>query len=172
MGTRSGDLYLVNRDGTGLRPLVVGRAHDREPAWSPDGRWIAFTRGTPGTSIRELWLVRPDGTGSRRLTSLEAVSAAPAWSPDSTRIAFATDVRNVQFDIYSLGVDGKEQRRVTVTAEDSFEPGWSPDGGTIAFAEGGSIYSKGASADQYTEAERLTDSAGNDSSPAWRPAVD
>jgi TolB protein len=170
-GSRSGDLYLVNRDGTGLRALVVGTAHDREPAWSPDGRWIAFTRGTPGTSIRELWLVRPDGTGSRRLTSLEAVSAAPAWSPNSRRIAFATDVRNVQFDIYSLGVDGKQQRRVTVTTEDSFEPAWSPDGRTIAFAEGGSIYSKAASADRYEEAERLTDADGNDSSPAWRPAL-
>jgi TolB protein len=170
MGTRSGDLYLVNRDGTGLRPLVVGRAHDREPAWSPDGRWIAFTRGTPGTSIRELWLVRPNGTGARRLTSLEAVSEAPAWSPDSKRVAFATDVRNVQFDIYSVGVDGRGQRRLTVTADDSFEPAWAPDGATIAYTEGGAIYSKEVAADPYAEGKRLTDSATNDSSPEWRPA--
>jgi Tol biopolymer transport system component len=165
-----GDLYLMNADGTNVRPLVTGEASDTQPAWSPDGRWIAFVRRTSGTSIRELWLVRPNGTGARRLTSLEAVSEAPAWSPDSTRIAFATDVRNVQYDIYSVGVDGEGQRRLTVTAEDSFEPAWAPDGATIAYTEGGAIHSKEVEADPYAEGKRLTDSATNDSSPDWRPA--
>jgi Tol biopolymer transport system component len=166
----AGDLYVMNADGTNVRPLVTGEASDTQPAWSPDGRWIAFVRRTSGTSIRELWLVRPNGTGARRLTSLEAVSEAPAWSPDSTRVAFATDVRNVQFDIYSVGVDGEGQRRLTVTADDSFEPAWAPDGATIAYTEGGAIHSKEVAADPYAEGKRLTDAATNDSSPDWRPA--
>jgi Tol biopolymer transport system component len=165
-----GDLYLMEADGTGAQPLLTYGARDTQPAWSPNGRWIAFVRKTAGTSIRELWLVRPEGTGLRRLTSLEAVSEAPAWSPDSTRVAFATDVRNVQYDIYSVGVDGKARRRLTVSADDSFEPAWSPDGETIAYSEGGAIYSKEVAADPYAEGKRLTDSASNDSSPEWRPA--
>jgi Tol biopolymer transport system component len=166
-----GDLYLMNADGTEARPLVTGAASDTQPAWSPDGGWIAFVRKTSGTSIRELWIVRPNGTGLRRLTSLEAVTEAPAWSPDSTRVAFATNVRNVQFDIYSIGLDGKAQRRLTVTAGDSFEPAWSPDGATIAYSEGGSIYAKQVAADPFAEGTRLTDPASNDSSPEWRPAA-
>jgi TolB protein len=166
----SGDLYVVNADGTEARPLVVGAASDTQPAWSPDGRWIAFARRLSGTTIRELWLARADGSGLRRLTSLEAVSEAPTWSPDGGRIAFASNVRDAQFDIYTVGADGKAQRRVTATPDDSFEPAWSPDGATIAYSEGGSIYSKEAAGDPFAEGERLTDSASNDSSPVWRPA--
>jgi Tol biopolymer transport system component len=169
-GGASGDLVLMNTDGTGTRPLVTGDTTDTQPAWSPNGRWIAFVRRTPGTPIRELWLVRPDGSGLRRLTSLQAMTLAPAWSPDSARIAFATNARNVQFDIYTVGVDGKAPRRLTVTAEDSFEPAWSPDGRTIAYTEGGAVHAKEAAADQHEASERLTDPATNDSSPEWRPA--
>jgi Tol biopolymer transport system component len=164
-----GDLYVMDADGSSVRRLVATPAHDAQPAWSPDGRWIVFTRRAPGTSIRELWLVRPDGTGSRQLTSLEAVTDAPAWSPDGTRIAFATNVDNVQFDVYSIAVTGSDRRRVTVTAEDTFEPAWSTDGATIAYSEAGAIYSKRVEDDQSAEGERLTDPAGNDSSPEWRP---
>jgi Tol biopolymer transport system component len=166
-----GDLHVMDADGSSVRRLVESPADDRQPEWSPDGRWIVFTRKEPGTSIRELWLVRPDGSDARQLTSLDSLVDAPAWSPDGKRIAFATDVRNVQFDIYSVGVDGKRQRRVTVTSEDSFEPAWSSDGATIAYSEGGAIYSKNAADDAYAEAKRLTDAASNDSSPEWRPVV-
>jgi Tol biopolymer transport system component len=166
-----GDLYVIDADGSSVRRLAATPAHDAQPAWSPDGRWIVFTRKAPGTSIRELWLVRADGSGARQLTSLEAVTDAPAWSPDGTRIAFATNVHNVQFDIYIIGVEGTGRRRVTVTAEDTFEPAWATDGATIAYSEGGAIYSKRMTDDQYAEGKRLTDAASNDSSPVWRPTA-
>jgi Tol biopolymer transport system component len=166
-----GDLYVMDADGSSVRRLAATPAHDTQPAWSPDGRWIVFTRKAPGTSIRELWLVRADGSGARQLTSLEAVSDAPAWSPDGTRVAFATNVDNVQFDVYSIAVTGGDRRRVTVTAEDSFEPAYSMDGASIAYSEGGAIYSKKVADDQYAEGERLTDAASNDSSPEWRPST-
>jgi Tol biopolymer transport system component len=167
----TGDLYVMDADGSGLRPLVDDPADDTQPAWSPDGSWIAFTRRTPGTGIRELWLVRPDGTGARQLTALETVSEAPAWTPDGAHVAFATDLHNDQFDIYSVRVDGTGHRRLTVTTDDTLEPAWSPDGTTLAYSEDGSIYTKRIAADEVGESIRVTEAAGNDSSPAWRPGT-
>jgi TolB protein len=119
----------------------------------------------------ELWLYRVASRHLERITSAPGAEEHPSFSPDGKRIAFATDVHNVQFDIYSVGSDGKRQRRVTVTSEDSFEPAWSSDGATIAYSEAGAIYSKNAADDEYAEAKRLTDAANNDSSPQWRPVT-
>ena len=53
-----------------------------EPAWSPDGTWIAFTRVTGAKSdVSELRLVHPDGTGLRRLTDGTPPDSSPAWLP-------------------------------------------------------------------------------------------
>lgn len=163
---RGDDLYVMNADGSGPRQISDETVEEREPAWSPDGSWIAYVRRTPGTPVREVWLVRPDSSQPHQLTRLGASTYTPAWSPDGRRLAFATNVENVQFDIYTIGVDGKGLRRVTVTADDSFEPAWSPDGKTIAYSEGGSIYSDDVDRDI---ARRLTEAKNNDFSPAWNP---
>ncbi len=74
-----GLLYVVNANGTGLRPLTDGI----DPSWSPDGKHIAFVRW------REPWglyVVRADGSGERRLIE-EKHLRAPAWSPRGDIIA-------------------------------------------------------------------------------------
>jgi Tol biopolymer transport system component len=162
---QSGDLYVMSSDGGAARRLGDDSADEKDPAWSPDGRWIAYVRRTPGTSARELGLMRPDGSGRHALTSLSSASISPSWSPDSKRIVFAAAINTTRYDLYSIGVDGKGMRRLTNTAEDAFEPAWSPDGKTIAFSRGGSIVTIGPAG----EATVITDSEGNDSSPAWKP---
>ena len=164
-----GDIYVMDADGTRLRRITDHPSQEIHPSWSPDGRWIAFVRRTPETRISELWLMRPDGSRLHRLTSLQAGSLSPSWSPDSRRIAFSTNVGGTRSDIYTVGVNGKGLRRLTRSADDAFEPAWSPDGTTIAYSEGGAIYAKEATEDQYAQGERLTDAASNDSSPVWRP---
>jgi len=94
-------IVTMRADGTGLRtlsrlPAGLERGGDVKPAWSPDGRWIAFARDVPAGGSDRLWLyrMRPDGSSLRRLTGGPALSAAstfdsmPAWSPDGRTIAF------------------------------------------------------------------------------------
>jgi Tol biopolymer transport system component len=73
----SGAVVLVNRAGTGLRQITRMRLQAASPAWSSDGRWIAFG----SFDDRELYVVRPDGTGLRRLTRDVEYGTAPTWLP-------------------------------------------------------------------------------------------
>lgn len=75
-----GDLYVLNADGSGLRRLTDGL----DPAWSPDGTEVAFTRW------RNPWgayLIQPDGTGEQRIVDGVRLKEI-AWSPDGSRIAY------------------------------------------------------------------------------------
>jgi TolB protein len=76
-------LAVVDRDGSDLRRLTPPRLKldflgKHGPAWSPDGKWIAFTTASNGY---DLYVVRPDGNGLRRLTRTTVREEGPAWLP-------------------------------------------------------------------------------------------
>lgn len=79
------NLYLMQPDGTDVRPLVEGFRYPDRPAWSPDGRWLVFS-ATFGNLIKQkgLWLVEV-ATGDRRLIVAGHYGWA-AWSPDGRRL--------------------------------------------------------------------------------------
>jgi len=94
-------IELVPVDGSGERVLVEGPMHEGPgaPAWSPDGRRIAFIR-TPrvgeGYSM-EIWVIGADGQGQVRLGigDSETWGGGPVWSPDSRLVAWASDFGSV-----------------------------------------------------------------------------
>ena len=69
----------MNADGSGQRNLTRHSGHDSAPAWSPDGRKIAFTTKRDGNF--EVYVMNADGSGQRNVTRNPAPDRAPVWSP-------------------------------------------------------------------------------------------
>jgi Tol biopolymer transport system component len=68
----------MNADGSGARAVTTGTRDDMDPAWSPDGNWIAYARGAVSAPV--LRAVRLDGTGDRVVTPRGRVFGHPNWS--------------------------------------------------------------------------------------------
>jgi Tol biopolymer transport system component len=154
----SSDIYVMNADGSGQRELTPDDAQENSPAWSPDGRRIAFL----SSGIR---VVNADGGGLRRLTRKGWGDSAPAWSHDGRRIAFVSR-RDGNVEIYVMNADGSGQRRLTRNVVRDSDPVWSPDGRRIAFESNWQIYVMNADGSGQ---RRLTRNGARNFAPAWSP---
>jgi TolB protein len=163
------DIYLVESNGSGDRRITGSPISDVDPAWSPDGRRIAFTSERDGD--REIYVMNADGSNAVRLTNSPAPDDRPAWSPDGARIAFVS-ARDGSADIYVMNADGTNPVRLTTNTTYDGDPAWSPDGSRIAFwsDRDGSSAIWVMSADGSAPVRLTTNSYGRgDRQPAWSP---
>ena len=115
-----------------MRYLTDGRFNDGDPAWSPDGRQIAFSSDRDGN--REIYVMGADGGSVRRLTDHPAWDGHPYWSPDGSRILFESNRGPGQtFEVLTMLANGRRLRRLTVNDVDDKHPSWSPDGTSVIF---------------------------------------
>ena len=144
---------------------------DSDPAFSPNGKKIAFW-STRGGNSADIFTMSANGTDQKRVTSSESSEFDPAWSPDGTRIAF-TSFRTGGGDIYVINKDGSGLTRLTTSAQRDIEPAWSPDGTRIAFVRGNKIQVMKAARESATNIpQRLTTNRGGsvaELDPAWSP---
>jgi Tol biopolymer transport system component len=161
----------MNADGSDEKRLSYTRTTTYGAAWSPDGKYIAFTSVWPETE--EIYVMNADGSDKRRLTATAYVEDGdpkvwnknPTWSPDGHQIAFASG-RGGNQEIYIMNADGSEPRRLTKSEEYKDFPSWSPDGKHIAFVGDGGITVIDALG---TNLRQLTSPEFPDSFPAWSP---
>ncbi|MFK2929931.1 Tol-Pal system beta propeller repeat protein TolB [Dyella agri] len=124
---------LVVADSDGYNPQVVARSHESlmSPAWSPDGKKIAYVSFESGNS--QIY-VQDLTTGARQLVESHAkgINGAPAWSPDGRRLAVALSyVGNLELFVLDLG--SRQETRLTHNLAIDTEPVWSADGQSIYF---------------------------------------
>ena len=121
--------------GSRLLDLINGKSTPGDvqtPAWSPDGRKLAFVSRRDGNS--EIYAINADGSAQENLTRQPANDSHPSWSPDGRKIAFVSR-RNGNSEIYVMNADGSGLRNVTRTPSNDLDPAWSPDGRAIAFVQ-------------------------------------
>jgi TolB protein len=170
LGQDTLEIYVMNVDGSGKRKLTENKGMDDErPSWSPDSRWILFTRGGIGNAY-DVFVIRPDGTDERRVTRT-GDSHSSGWSPNGNRIVFtriARTLRSTAAGIYIVKADGRQARRLTRGDQD-YEPTWSPDGRWILFTRQSSPgVGIVIAAAESTARHRLTKHV-NDLGPTWSP---
>ncbi len=161
-------IWVMHRDGSGLA-AVPGTWGGWAPAWSPDGRWLAYANNVTGTN--QIYVVHPDGTGLTRVTVDGLDDTHPTWSPDGRSIAFAqgsTCCDGGAITVLDLGT-GVERRLTSGTDLDSW-PAWSA-ANWIAFSR----YGTGPVCHLFvvrpdgTGLAQITSGATQDKEPAWSP---
>lgn len=110
---------------------LIGGGVNTYPAWSPDGKKIAFRRMV-GEGNSEVFLANADGSEARNLTGDPAFDGWPAWSPDGTKIAFASNRRG-SYEIYIMNPDGSGVIKVANNEGRATAPQWTKDGKNIFF---------------------------------------
>ena len=120
-------LWLLEPGGS-PRAIVDDGFCAADPAWSPDGRQLAYANDRGGTL--DVWLWDRASGESRQLTRHAAAVAGPAWSPDGTRIAFIDHAGALSVCSASDGAVRRVQDPIFMPGK----PSWSPDGRTLALA--------------------------------------
>lgn len=162
------EVYFADYDGANVRRVTISRTLNNNPAWSPNGRAIAYTAWRPYMDVFVSFIFEGRLESPASGTSDEQ-NWLPAWSPDGSQLAFTSN-RDGQAELYVINADGTDTRQLTNHPGIDTSPTWSPQGHQLAFVSDrtGSpqVYIVGSDG---TGLRRLTFESHCDR-PTWSPA--
>ena len=143
-GTQPSQLFRITTTGEGLNQITTGVRAATEPAFSPDGTRVAFTRAFSG-----IFVMRANGTRLTRLTD-GGDDHFPVWAPDGTRIAFlrptaSSPTKGGSFKLFVMNANGRRQHVLRLAPHPAGRPSWLPGGKSIVISSKGSFYEVSAS---------------------------
>lgn len=168
-------LFTARPDGSGLQRLAASRGADAaEPAWSADGRQIAYTTaaadelGEQFEHTADLYVMRADGRSKRRITRDRFADFEPAFSPDGRTLVFSSYRAGPRIDaeIWTVTLRTKRFRRLTRNRAYDSDPEYSPNGRRIVSCSAREIWVMHRDG---TGRRRLTDADGTSCGPSWSP---
>jgi len=184
-------ICVMKTDGTDKHRLTM-RLTTTDPAWSPDGRRIAFTRNDDKGEFStftndDVFVMDADGGHARQLTAevVGTSSSQPAWSPDGRAIVYVRGPSRASAvvsatplafgELLRIDADGGEETAVT-SGEPDAAPAWSPDGREIVFVRGHELNKPTGDMDLFVlrvaggTPRRLTHTPRSmETAPAWSP---
>lgn len=138
-GHEDSDIMVTTESHSKAQLLISQTGIQDYPAFSPDGRQLAYSSGQTislrrgGVQVvQQLWVMRLDTGVARLLIPESHRDVKPDWSPSGRHIAFASD-RTGQFEIWVVNSKGEGLRQVTSGTGIKTWPAWSPDGKSIMF---------------------------------------
>jgi TolB protein len=128
--TKSYTLMVADSDGYNPQTILRSNQPLMSPAWSADGRQIAYVSFEKKTA--EIYLQDVASGSRRKVASFQGINGAPSWSPDGQRLALTLS-QDGNPEIYVMDLNSKALRRLTNSPAIDTEPVWSPDGRSIVF---------------------------------------
>jgi TolB protein len=124
-------LIVADSDGENPRVALESKLPIMSPAWSPDGKWLAYVSFE--NRVSAIYLQQLSSGERRQISARAGVNGAPAFSPDGTQLALTLSGSGGNLDIYLLQLATQQLTRLTEDPAIDTEAAWSADGKSLYF---------------------------------------
>jgi len=163
------EIYLIRPDGTGLTQLTYNYAQDFQPAWSPNGKYLAYSSDLNGLYMwnSDIFIMRSDGSAQVNMTNTSGINESnPTWSLDSREIAFITDLDGTPA-WYVMDIDSTNSRPWNSSDEANFTIPWVFGNSELKVDNPGGNYEIFIQPFGGGNRINLTNNLANDTWPVW-----